>query len=69
MSLVILSDNVANRLSAEIIDTLIRDLKNALATHQDGKECYKEIDELCHEISNIARQIKPKKTKLVEVNF
>lgn len=69
MSLVILSDNVANRLSAEIIETLIRDLKNHLAAHQDGKDCYKQINELCTEISNVARQIKPEKTNLVEVNF
>lgn len=69
MSLVILNDTIADQLKPLILEKLIQKLRHEIELNNLGNPRGKQIDALCTEISNIARQTEPVKPNVFEVKF
>jgi len=69
MSLVIMNEQLSNELAHTVLDKLQIKLKVAIDHHLEGRDRHERISDICTEISNVARQAKPKQATLHEVNF
>jgi hypothetical protein len=69
MSLVIMNEQLSNELAHTVLEKLTDKLLNCINKHFDGIDQSETISQICTEISNVARQVKPKNATIHEVNF
>jgi len=69
MSLVIMNEKLSNELAHTVLEKLQDKLFNCIEKHLDGSDQSERISDICTEISNVARQVKPKNATIHQVNF
>jgi len=69
MSLVIMNEQLSNELANVVLEKLTDKLLNCINKHFDGIDQAETISQICTEISGIARQVRPAKATIHQVNF